>query len=166
MASVFKAKGAAKYTIFYTDENGKRRKKAGMTDKAMTQRLANKLENDAAARREGLIDPRDEGYRDAAAKPVAEHLAEWTKAIVDKGNTQSHVDLITGRARRVIAMIGGAKLSEVEFKPAYGPDRIVSVQATLEKFIGPVRLRDLTEERVQAALSAILADGRSHGTCN
>ncbi len=35
MASVFKPKGSTKYMILYFDENGRRRKKAGTTDKAV-----------------------------------------------------------------------------------------------------------------------------------
>ncbi len=53
MASIFKPKDRSKYVIFYTDETGRRRKKAGSTDKAMTQRIARDLENRVALRREG-----------------------------------------------------------------------------------------------------------------
>ena len=41
----FKARGKAKYTIVYTDENGRRRKKTGVTDKAVTERIAHDIEN-------------------------------------------------------------------------------------------------------------------------
>jgi hypothetical protein len=58
MASVFKAKGATKYTILYTDENGKRRKKAGATDKAVSQRIANDLENKVLLRTQGWLNRR------------------------------------------------------------------------------------------------------------
>jgi hypothetical protein len=40
MASVFKAKGAEKYTILFTDEHGKRRKKIGYVSKRESERLA------------------------------------------------------------------------------------------------------------------------------
>ena len=36
VASVFKIKGKKEYTIVYTDEYGKRRKKKGYTDKRVT----------------------------------------------------------------------------------------------------------------------------------
>jgi integrase len=166
MASVFKAAGAAKYTIMWRDENGKRHKKTGTTDKATSQRIANDLENKVALRRQGLLDPRDEGYRNAAVKPVAEHLAAWVKALTDKGNTQTHVELFTGRARRVIAVLAGAKLCDVEFNPGLGAERTARAEAMLAKSLGSTRLVDLSEERVQAALASIRAEGRSLGTCN
>jgi hypothetical protein len=56
MASVFKPKNKSKYVILYTDETGRRRKKTGATDKAVTQRIARDLENRVVLRREGVID--------------------------------------------------------------------------------------------------------------
>jgi hypothetical protein len=53
MASVFKPTGSKKYVIFYTDENGRRRKKTGATDKTVTERIARDLENRGALRRGG-----------------------------------------------------------------------------------------------------------------
>ena len=38
----------AKYTILYFDENGRRRKEAGATDKAVSERIANDLEKKVA----------------------------------------------------------------------------------------------------------------------
>jgi hypothetical protein len=40
--------------IFYTDENGRRRKKTGATDEAVSERIARDIENRVALRREGL----------------------------------------------------------------------------------------------------------------
>ena len=68
MASVFKAKGAAKYTILYTDQDGRRRKKMGATDKGVSQRIANDLENKVALRKQGLIDPSAERFAAGGAE--------------------------------------------------------------------------------------------------
>jgi hypothetical protein len=62
VASVFKPAGSTRYRIEYTDENGRRRKAKGATDKAVTARLANDLENKVALRRAGIVDPREEAY--------------------------------------------------------------------------------------------------------
>ena len=40
MASIFKRKGRKKYFIEYTDENGRRRKNTGATDRTVTKRIA------------------------------------------------------------------------------------------------------------------------------
>jgi hypothetical protein len=74
MASVFKPAGKSKYVIFYTDENDRRRKKAGATDKVVTERIARDIENKVALRREGVVDPKAEVYRDHEAKPLADHI--------------------------------------------------------------------------------------------
>ena len=72
MASIFKASPRAKkYTILYFDENGKRRKKTGATDKAVTERIARDIENRVALRREGVVNPREEAYAQHAAEPLA-----------------------------------------------------------------------------------------------
>jgi hypothetical protein len=80
MASIFKSKGASKYTILYMDENGRRRKKAGTSDKAVSERIARDLENRVALLREGVVDRKAESYRDHEARPLAEHLAEFRRA--------------------------------------------------------------------------------------
>jgi integrase len=167
MASVFKFPKTSKvWTILYTDEHGNRRKKKGYTDKAETKRFAIRLEEQARKIRDGEIDPRDLGYRDAAAKPLSEHLDAWYTALAAKGSTSKHVETFIGRARRVVAVLAGATMNDIEFPPGAGREIVARIEATLAKSVGSVRLRDLTEERVQSALSSIRADGRSLLTCN
>ena len=72
MASVFKrigrnGKKASRWTIQYLDASGNKKQQSGFTDKQESQRLANKLEEAAKLRRDGLIDS------------VAEELASQTK---------------------------------------------------------------------------------------
>jgi len=166
MASVFKAKGASKCTIFYTDENGKRRKKTGYTHKGETMKLAMRLEDRGDKVRDGTIDPKDELYRDHDRRPIADHLDAWFKALEAKGATLKHIELFTGRARRVVAVLAGAKLREIALPSQASQDDVARAEAIVAKAVGSVRLRDLTEERVQAALSTIRRDVRSLGTCN
>ena len=73
MATVFKPKGRVKYVIQYFDENGRRRKALGCTDKPESERIANRLENEVTLRRAGLLDRKSEAYRDHEAKPLADH---------------------------------------------------------------------------------------------
>jgi hypothetical protein len=65
MASIFKPKGSDKYVINYTDENGRRRKAAGTSDKAVTKQIASKLEGDVALRRRGILDKDAERFAEA-----------------------------------------------------------------------------------------------------
>jgi predicted GIY-YIG superfamily endonuclease len=54
MASIFKPTGKSKYVILYHDETGRRRKKTGATDKAVTKWIARTIESRVALRREGI----------------------------------------------------------------------------------------------------------------
>ena len=166
MASVFKSKGATKWTILYTDENGKRRKKAGYTDRRETERLAAKLEERAVKIKDGTIDPAAEKYRDHAALPLASHLADWTKALEAKGTTPKHVELFTGRAKRLIALLAGAKLSDIDPPKNVKRADIAGFEQTLLKWTAAVRLSDLTAERTQKSLATLKTEGLSLATCN
>src|SRR4051812_19982190 len=131
MASIFKPKGKTKYVILYTDEKGRRRKKAGATDKAVTQRIAAKLENDVALRKQGLLDPAAERFAAHERTTIKDHLEHYRVALRDKGNTDKHVDLFVARALRVVCL---ARLD---------------------------RLNELDRDRVQGALAALRAEGLS-----
>ena len=114
MASVFKAKGAKRYTILYFDENGQRRKKAGTTDKAVSERIARDLEKEKARlRREGLIDPREEAFRDHDKKTLTEHLADYKRAIGAKGNTAKHASMTVRRAGRILELARARRISDL-----------------------------------------------------
>jgi hypothetical protein len=104
MASIFKPKGKAKYVILYTDENCRRRKKSGATDKTVTQRIARDLENRVALRREGLIDPAAETHANHEARPLADHLVDFRKALEAKGGTRKHALVTAHRAERVLTL--------------------------------------------------------------
>ena len=93
MATVFKPAGRAKYVIQYFDENGRRRKATGSTDKQVSGRIAHDLENKFALRKQGLLDPKAESFRDHEAKPLAHHLDAWHRDMVAKGKTAEHADL-------------------------------------------------------------------------
>ena len=166
MASVFKSDGAEKYTILYTDENGKRRKRAGYTDKKRSDRLANDLQERAREIRDGLADPKAEAYRDHAARPLADHLADWTNALEAKNNTTTHVELFTARAKRVVALLAGAKLCEIDPPKCTKHKDLPGFESALAKATASVRLSDLTAERVQQALATLKTEGRSLATLN
>jgi len=103
MASVFKRKGKGKWLISYKDGDGKPRVKTGCMDKDATQRIANKLEADAALRMEGVIDPTQDRLAQFRRIPLTDHLdgteksdgtrkPDGFKAYLEaKGNTAKHV---------------------------------------------------------------------------
>lgn len=113
MASVFRPAGQAKYLIEYTDETGKRRKKTGATDKAVTERMARDLENRVALRREGIVDPKDEAYRAHEAVPLSRHIADFKASLLAKGGTARHAKVSAYRALRIIEMTKARRISDL-----------------------------------------------------
>jgi integrase len=93
-------------------------------------------------------------------------LADWIKSLVDKGSTPKHVKIAAGRARRIVAIVAGADPQDIELRPQSAPKVGDKVEAALVKATGSVRLRDLTDESVQAVLSTLRANGRSLETLN
>jgi integrase len=119
MASIFKSSPRAKkYTILYFDENGRRRKRTGASDKAVSQQIANELEKKVALRRAGLADRRAEVYRDHEARPLADHLADFKAALLAKGGTAKHAQVTEYRARRVVELAKAKRITDLSLSKA------------------------------------------------
>ncbi len=141
MASIYKKgrdkkKRNAPWYIDYVDEGGRKRTRKGCPDKAATEAIARKLESEVALRRQGVIDPREEGHRRHEARPLAEHLEDWRGVMLAKGRTAKHANLYLARARAIFDR------AEV--------DRLSGLQPT----------------RLQTALASLRAEGLSLLTCN
>lgn len=113
MASVFKPAGSKRWYINWTDEHGRRRKKVGATDKGVTLRIARDLENKAALKRDGLIDPKADAYRDHEAKLLTTHLDDFRRSLDSKGGTTRHPAVTRSRAAKLFEMAGIKRLSEI-----------------------------------------------------
>ncbi len=163
MAS-FRKHGKTWYYRF-VDAEGNKVERKGCSDRRVTEEIARDKESEAARIRSGL-DPKELGYRSYAALPLSGHFAAWVESLKDKGATPKHVELFTRRARRVVALIKGAKLAEIEPAKNAKREAIKKADANLKTWVESARLADLTEERVQKALATLKTEGRSHQTCN
>ena len=150
----------------YVDADGVRQTARGCTDKRATEELAHAAEAKAAKIRAGLVDPKELAYRDHAARPLAEHLTAWAESLASKGATPKHIELSTGRARRIVAIIRGARLADIDPPKNTKRADLPDFEKRLAEWVAPVRLADLTAERVQQALATLRAEGRSLATCN
>ena len=107
MATVFKRGGKGNrggYWYFsWFDYTGKRRTKCSRTtDKATAERIAAKLDADAAARRSGVIDSTLERFGIEARRPIAEHVADYKSHLEARQNTARHVDLTIAHIQAII----------------------------------------------------------------
>ena len=93
----------AKYIIEYRDANGKRHRKSGCTDKAMTQRLAKDIENRKAPAQEGLIDPAAERFADSGRKPIVQHLDDFTASMEARARDDKHIKTTRTYIERIVA---------------------------------------------------------------
>jgi integrase len=168
MASVFKKskRKGAPYYIDYFDEHGRRRRERGCADKAATEQIARKLEAEVELRRRGIIDAEDDARAAQGRRPLSEHLTEFKAHLLAKGGTPSHAELAAGRVARVVALVRGAALANID------PPR-TATRTVREEFAGRLamqmeaaRLGDLTRDSIQAALAALRAAGRSAQTAN
>ena len=110
MASVFKReknKRSSKWYIEWFDHNGKRRRKcSNTTDKATADRIAAKLEAEAALRRERVIDPTLEAIGEQSRRSIASHLNDFTAKMKAAGRTEKHIDSTVGFVRKIADFAG------------------------------------------------------------
>ena len=118
MASIFKSKGKAEYTVLYMDEHGRRRKKKGYTDKRESERLAKELEDRARKIKDGLADPKAEAYRGHEGMPLIEHLTAFEQSVRAKGSTAKHVHMKAQRTRRVLDLAKARRISDLSLSKA------------------------------------------------
>ena len=78
----------------FTDADGVKREVKGCPDKRATEDLARAAESDVAKRRAGLIDPRLIRYQDVARQPLVDHLADWHRDLIAKGDTAKHAHMV------------------------------------------------------------------------
>jgi integrase len=135
MASVFKAAGAEKYSILYTDEFGKRRKRVGYPDKKRSDRLAAMLEDRAREIRDGLRDPKAEAYRDHEGIPLTDHLAAFERSLTASGATAKHVASTGQQVRLMLELAKSQRISDVSLSSG-----LTAVQALRDKGLGQLTI--------------------------
>ena len=117
MASVFKRGGKKARGYYYTswfDHSGRRRTKCTRTtDKATAERIARKYEDDAAKRREGLIDPSDDRFAAEGRRRLADHLDDFLTSLLARENTPQHCRETVSMARKLAEHCGAEYPSEL-----------------------------------------------------
>lgn len=121
MATVYKrgrdkGKRGSKYTIEYTDEHGVQRFKKVFSDKALSEQLAAKLENEVRLKKHGLS---TESHTPEADKPenspIQDHIREFEKSIARRDNSPKHVTQTVNRIKRVFETAEIARPADIDF---------------------------------------------------
>lgn len=84
--------------IRYRDENGRSKQKKAFKDKTASEQLKAQIDRKIELAKAGIID-RFEADR---KKPLQEHLSDFQKSLVNKGDTQKHALLTSNRVRSII----------------------------------------------------------------
>ena len=102
MASVYKRSGSAKYTCKFKDADGVWRTKAGFTDRQKSLQLAHKLEADALAIKEGLVDAKAVKLAEHRNSELQNHLEEYRQHLTRNQKTPEHINRVCGRVSRIL----------------------------------------------------------------
>ena len=118
MATIYKrsqdrGKRRAPWYIGYTDHNGRRRTAKGFTDKAETERLAARLEDDARLIRQGLKEPDNELLAEHKHARISLHVGAFEDHLRNRDITDKQVQETISRLNRIIADCGFNTVAEV-----------------------------------------------------
>ena len=149
----------------YVNADGEKLEEKGCPDRRATEEIARGKESDVARIRAGL-DPKELDYRSHVALPLSDHVAAWKASVEAKGATEKHVELFTKRAKRVIALLKGAELAEIDPPNNAKHADLPKFEKALTERVKTAKLADLTKDRVQKALATLRSKGRSLATCN
>src|SRR5262249_35482752 len=102
-----------KWYVKFRDARGRLCRKPGFTDKEATRNLAHKIQTREDRIKAGLPVEDEE----QAARPLAEHLAEFEASLQRKNRgkprSAKHVRLTLSRLRRIVAACGFGKFTDI-----------------------------------------------------
>ena len=128
--------------------------------------MASYSETEATRVRLGLSTTKDEARRRQASRTMTEHLDDWHRSLLAKGNTEKHTTLFLDRARRVCALIKVRCPEDIEAPKSASVGEREKATKHVDSLLSVVRISDLTSDAVQRVLAILKAGGRSLATCN
>ena len=119
----------APWYFTYTDADGRRREIRGARTKRATEQMARELETKAAMTKAGLVDPKEDRYRGAEIKSLADHLADWRADLMSRGNTTKHADLTRKRVAKILGDREPGRVSDLGLTSSTEPGEASGGQA-------------------------------------
>ncbi len=110
--SIFKRGGRGCWIATYTDADGRRRERSTRTtDKGAAERILSKLVADAALRRDGVIDARQDRFIAESRKPLAQHIAEYLDHCRHAGHAAKAIDNKQRHLGRLVESLGDGRMA-------------------------------------------------------
>ena len=114
--SIYKPKARCKpnhkWLIHYV-EDGHDRVESVSTELAATRRFANLVSQRLERMRLGLVSPDEARWMEQAKRPLADHLADYKQALIDRGNTAKHARLFHNRLIHLAGKIGATLIAHL-----------------------------------------------------
>lgn len=132
MAGVYKRQSdkdrgkAGKWSYWFVGEDGKRKYKAGSADRGRTLELALNAEAEARRVREGIVEPGERVRREAALKPIADHVEDYRLSLIAKEDTAKHARDIASALLRLLSDAGVGSVADI------APDRVAAALGRLK----------------------------------
>lgn len=102
----------------FIDGDGRPSERKGCPDRRATEEMARAAESEAAKLRAGLIDTKAVAYRAHEARPLAEHLDDFRKAMEAAGRTPRHVQMTASRASKMVNRSRARRISDLSLSKA------------------------------------------------
>src|SRR5262249_6793799 len=87
-----------RWHVRYYTPDGERHRVMGYRDRKATEALATELEKGGARLAEGMVD----AFEEHRKRPIAEHLQDFQRYLIAKGNTQKHARLTCNRVQAIL----------------------------------------------------------------
>lgn len=147
MATVFKRGGKANRTgywyVSWFDHTGKRRSRCTKTtDKAAADRIAAKLESDAALRRDGVIDAAIDATAQESRRSIESHLVDFRAKLEAASRSTNHVDRTCRMVRSYDSWAAHSTVGEVTAE-------------SVNLYVAKLKSDGLSSRTIQANLTAI-----------
>lgn len=112
--TLYRRCGRGPFIARWFDHSGRRREASTRcTDRAAAERILAKKVADAALRRDGVVDARDDGYAAAERKPLAAHVDDWIATLAAKRVTDQQLTALRSRVTSVFESVCVDRLSRI-----------------------------------------------------
>ncbi|TVQ53330.1 MAG: hypothetical protein EA377_08220, partial [Phycisphaerales bacterium] len=102
-----------KWYFTYSTASGERKPMTGTEDYDATKRIASKLETEASEYFHGTRTARQDRFRNAAAKPLKTHIAEFERKMIAEGRTERHATSTSTMVSSIAELEGFHQIDQI-----------------------------------------------------